>query len=142
MGIENFFIHVKLEHDNMDVVDEIIKSNRIYNDYINYSFDPEDKDLCLCGARVCFFPICLIMYDLLKEIDAKNHIVSIDSRKNIVPFEFESSFDFFCWMYKVCEESMFWFHRDWGAFLINATDYYKVRNKLSKKYFIKFPSAD
>jgi hypothetical protein len=142
MGIEDFYLKVKLQDDNMEEVEKIIKSNKVFSDYINHHIDNEDKELEMQAAKVCFFPACQIIFDLLKAVDVENHIEKVSSRRTDTAFSFESSVDFFCWMYKVWEDVLFWFHRDWGAFLINSANYYKVRNKMWKKYFIKYPPSD
>ena len=35
MAFDEFYIHIKLRDSNMEVINKIITSNKIYNDYIN-----------------------------------------------------------------------------------------------------------
>ena len=88
------------------------------------------------------FPICQIIYDLLKTIDKENNIKSVDSHDVCTSFDFENSLDFFCWMYKAWEESLLYFYKERGVFLLSAATYHKSRYKLKKKYYIKYPSDD
>ena len=44
MGIEDFYLKVKLQDDNMEEVEKIIKSNKVFSDYINHHIDNEDKE--------------------------------------------------------------------------------------------------
>ena len=136
MGVESFYLNIQFEKENMDFIDDLIKSNKIYSDFINYHV--ESTELSLQAALVSFLPICEIIYNLLKKGSKENPIKNIEALKINHSFDFENSFDFFCWMYNIWKEQLCYFYKDWGAFLINPTKYYKSRRRLRKKYYIKF----
>lgn len=138
MGAESFYLNVKLKSKETQDAEKIIKSNYVYNEYLNYYFDNESNELCLQAAMVSFFPMCEILFDLCTKVNKINQIISVGSRKISKPFNFNDSLDFFCWMYSTWKEPLKNFHEEWGEFLINPSDYYKSRQKLGRKYYVKY----
>ena len=138
MGAENFYLNVKLKKDCADDIKLLIKSNTIFEKYINWYFDAESCELSLQAAMVSFFPMCEVIYTLCSKINENSSISELCSRNMVHPFDFESSLSFFCWMYTVWKEQLSNFREEWGDFLINPTDYYKSRLWLRKKYYKKF----
>lgn len=138
MGVESFYLNIKLLDDNTHYVKNLMETNFIYKKCFNYFIDKNTNELCLQGALVCFFPICEIIYSVLNEVNKKNTIVSINSQNVSKSFDFSDSFDFFYWLYNIWKYKLESFYEDWGAFLISPSNYYKTRRKLRKKYYIKY----
>lgn len=138
MGAENFYLSVKLKEKETQVVEKTIESNFMYKEYLNWFFDNESNELCLQAAMVSFFPMCEILFDLCSKINKDNQIISVSSRKNSNPFNFNNSLDFFCWMYNIWKDPLKNFHEEWGEFLVNPSNYYKSRHKLRRKYYVKY----
>lgn len=138
MGIESFYINIAFEdrYIQHELIDEMICSNNLYKDYINYYFDSECEELCLQASMVCFFPMCEMFFELCVKINQNYPILHITSRRTSRPYDFNDSLDFFCWMYSLWVEKLNYFRKNFGDFLINPTMYYKSRRKL-KKYYIK-----
>ncbi|MDR1892233.1 MAG: hypothetical protein LBQ48_04425 [Oscillospiraceae bacterium] len=143
MGVESFYLNIQLQKENIDFIHELIKSNKLYNDFIGYYVDEESNELSLQAALVSFLPTCEVIYDLLKKVNKENSIQNIEALKINHPFDFENSLDFFCWMYNTWKKKLTYFNKDWGAFLVSPnTNYYKSRRRLRKKYYVKFSLND
>lgn len=138
MGVESFYINVKLKKADISKIDAIMRSNAVYSEYINSYIDIETDEMCLQAAMVSFFPMCEIMFDFCSDVNKESQIISINTRNINHQFNFSSFNDFFNWIYDSWKEPLKNFRQEWGNFLVNPSDYYKTREKLRKKYYIKY----
>lgn len=135
MGIESFFLKIKVERINLINIEAIIKSKKLYQDALNYYIDQETKAIVIQASLVCFYSMCDGIFKLCTELNKKGLIKSIESIKSEKIFNFEDSIDFLYWMYTEWKDKLIYFQENWGIFAVKPSNYYKARRKLGKRYF-------
>ncbi|MDE7396024.1 MAG: hypothetical protein K2M95_07925 [Clostridiales bacterium] len=139
MGIESFYVNLRIDSADSDKIENIIKSNELYCSTLNWYFgNEEEKELSLQAATVSFYSMCEVIYKLCCDIAGVCKIERIETVNAQHAFDFDCMFDFMRWMYDCWKFKVDSFNKDWGIFSIKPSDYYKVRQKLRKKYFHTF----
>lgn len=128
MGVESFYI--KIERRVTESIEELLKS---YNQCFDYSY--ENDYFCIEGTLIDFFPATEIIYNVLNEI--KERPFFITSLGHRIYFDFETYTDFFSWMYNIWKDKIHCLDKEWGAFMIKPSEFYKAHRVL-KKYYKKF----
>lgn len=129
MGIESFYVKIKSEQ--IRNAENVLKT---YEKYLDYSI--EGGYCCVSGAIVSFFPAVELIYNICCAV--KEDSFFIISKDQEICFNFKSYFDFLGCMYKIWEDKIRYFNKEWGAFIIKPSVYYKTRRKFQKKYYKKF----
>ena len=65
-------------------------------------------------------------------------IIEIETRREMHLFDFQNFIEFFSWFYCCWEERLKNFNNEWGAFVVSSSNYYRARQKLRKKYMLKY----
>ena len=104
-----------------------------YNNCLEYSI--ENDYCCISGSLVSFFPAVELIYNICNAI--QEHQFSIISMNQEVCYSFETYFDFLNWIYKIWQDKIKYFNKEWGAFVIKPSLYYKTRRKFRRKYYKK-----
>lgn len=141
MGIESFFLNIRLKRQDSRQITQIVQKNEMYRRYISYSVDEESGDLCVQAAMVCFFPACRMIYDLCCELHTEMTIVSLSVGHAGRAFDFADHAEFLMWMYRMWDEKIEYFRKDWGDFLISPADYYDSRSRL-RQYYVKYEANE
>lgn len=127
MGVESFYVKIRCNQ-----IKDIDLEKKL-NGCLEYSMDSE---YCIIyGALVSFFPAVELIYRIINAIEERPF--SIISLNQEIDYHFEKYIDFLNWMYKVWENKINYFNREFGAFIITPSLYYKTRYKLRKKYYKK-----
>ena len=142
MGVESFYANLTVEGAKEDVIPRLFAETPAYGRAIGYHWDDSDSTLSVSATKVCFFPACRLLYRLCSSLVLEGAVIRIETRRVEHPFDFASFIDFFAWFYKVWEEPLAEFDRDWGAFLVPYWKYYKSRSRLRKKYYVTIPKAE
>ncbi len=82
-----------------------------------------------------FFSATELIYSIFNEINERP--ISIMSMDQEIHYNFETYLDFLNWMYKIWQDKIHYFHKEYGAFIISPSLYYKTYRKLRKKYYRK-----
>ena len=129
MGIESFYIKIESERlrNRVNLLEK-------YNKYLDYSIEQE---YCyISGALVSFLPAVKLIYNIFDEV--KKGSFSVMSMDREVDFNnFDTFSDFLNWMYEIWKEKLDYFNKEYGAFIIPPSLYYKTRRKFVKKYYKK-----
>lgn len=138
MGIRSFYLDARLQNNNFQDIDDIMKSDEIYRKYFSYYIIPEEGIFEISAVRACFLPATRIIYDLLHKMNLINPIEFIRTRDNNRLFDFETYLDFFCWIYRLWEDGIDYNYQELGAFLIPYSETYQMRWYLRKQYFVRY----
>ncbi len=138
MSIESFYANIRIENFKAEDWNSILEENSIFRSAFGSCWDDVDQELSISGALVSFFPDCEILFKLCQLINVNSKIVEIETRRMVHAFDFDEFIDFFVWFYGCWKERIENFHHDWGAFIVSTTDYYKVRQRLRKKYMLTY----
>ena len=137
MSIESFYVNIKIENFNVEDLNNIF-NNKAFHSAFGYYWVNEDKKLSIQATLVSFLPACELLYELCKIIATKGKIIEIETRRERHNFNFENFIEFFSWFYTCWEERLKNFNNEWGAFVVSSANYYKARQKLRKKYMLKY----
>ncbi len=128
MGVESFYVKIKCNQ-----LKNIVNLLDKYNKCLEYSI--ENDYCCISGALVCFFPAVELIYNIFNEINERPfYVISMDQE---IYYNFETFFDFLNWMYKIWQDKIHYFNKEYGAFIVTPSLYYKTHRKLQKKYYRK-----
>lgn len=128
MSVASFY--VKIKYNQFKDINNLLEK---YNKCLEYSI--EHDYCCITGSIVSFFPSVELIYNIFSAI--KERPFSVISMDQEICYNFETYFDFLNWMYKIWQDKINYFNKEWGAFIIPPSSYYKTRRKLQKKYYKK-----
>lgn len=138
MSIESFYANIKIEDVNIDDFKNIFNDSKTLREAISYYWDDTNEELSIKATLVSFLPACELLYKLCEMIETKGKIIEIETRRERHSFNFNNFIEFFSWFYCCWEERLKDFNNDWGAFIVSSANYYKARQKLRKKYMLKY----
>lgn len=127
MGVESFYVKIKCNQ-----LKELVNFLK-YNKCLEYSF--EHDYCCISGSLVCFFPAVEVVYNIINAI--KERPISVISMDQEICYNFDTYIDFLNWMYKIWQDKINHFYKEYGAFIITPSSFYKAHRILRKKYFKK-----
>ena len=135
MSVESFWATLTVEGLKDDPVPRLFQKLPAYGRAFGYHWDDE-RTLMVKAAKVCFFPACRLLFRLCASLATEGGtVVRIETRKVERPYDFTSFTEFFSWFFTIWEESLDYFDRDWGEFLVPTWEYYRSRFRLSRKYY-------
>lgn len=138
MSIESFYANIKIENANKEDLKNIFNDNKTFQLAMSYHWDDTDEELSIKATLISFLPACELLYKLCQIITTKAKIIEIETRRERHVFDFENFIDFFSWFYTCWEERLKNFNNEWGAFVVLPSNYYRARQKLRKKYTLKY----
>ena len=138
MSIESFYANIKIENDNIEDLKNIFNDNKTFRLAMAYHWVDTNEELAIKATLISFLPTCELLYKLCQIITTKAKIIEIETRRERHAFDFENFIDFFSWFYSCWEERLKNFNNEWGAFVVLPSNYYRARQKLRKKYMLKY----
>ena len=135
MSVESFWATLTVEGLKDDPVPRLFQKLPAYGRAFGYHWDDE-RTLMVTAAKVCFFPACRLLFRLCASLATEGGtVVRIETRKVERPYDFTSFTEFLSWFFTIWEESLDYFDRDWGEFLVPTWEYYRSRFRLRRKYY-------
>ena len=134
----SFYVNIKMSNSDTEHINGILSDNSIIQSTFSYHWDNTENELSFSASLINFFPACKLLFNICKLIGDKSIISEIETRRERHTFDFQCFIEFFAWCYSLWEEKLEYFYREWGAFIVHPTKYYKARRKLGKKYMLKF----
>lgn len=142
MGSWNFYIELKADDDTIkDMLYEYTKNTvyqtAFYFGYIENDYNDEYK-MIFVSVIDDFLPVNHLIYSFISHYMCDKIYIKTNNIKRI--FDFEKKSDFVKFMYDTWEDKIDFVYGNLGVILIDYKKYYKVRNKLYRKYYKKFLS--
>ena len=138
MSIESFYLNIKIENFSIEDLNSIFNDDKAFQSAFAYHWDDADKELTIKATLVSFLPACELLYKLCQIITTKSKIIEMETRREMHLFDFQNFIEFFSWFYCCWEERLKNFNKEWGAFVVSSSNYYRARQKLRKKYMLKY----
>lgn len=142
MGSLDFFINIKIESGDANMLLQEYKRNALYQSAFHYGIIEEwlhsEFNAGISSVIDNFLPANILIYRFLSQLQDTKDGFQIETLEIQRPFDFENKSDFVNFMYNIWEEKIDLAYQQFGVIVIDHKQYYKIRNKLYKKYYIKF----
>ena len=143
MGSWNFYIELKANDfiiKNMlrEYTENTVYQSSFYFGHIESDYEDEYK-MIFVSVIDNFLPVNHLIYNFLSHYMYDKIYIKTNNIKHI--FDFEKKSDFVKFMYDTWESKIDFVYDNLGVILINYKKYYKVRNKLYRKYYKKIPNT-
>lgn len=138
MSTESYFINLIIEEETANKLLEKYKQNQIFQDFFDFSlYDKEinsEYSTSIYSVFDNFLPANILIFKFLSNIDSP---IVLETKGTKLAFDFQTEEDFVCCMIKLWKENIKNCYSSLGVICINYKKYYKIRNKLKKKYYKK-----
>lgn len=140
MGCFDFYIELKIELNDANILLQEFKSNDLYKEAFHYGIFVEwlnsEFNAGISSKIDNFLPANTLIFrflSLLKETNKSFKMKTYEVERN---FDFANKAEFINFMYSTWEKKIDSAYEK-GTILISSHKYYKVRDKLYKKYYKK-----
>ena len=148
MGMESFFINIKADKAEKEIVKSILKTKAEYIkglEYLEWEKELEEElgvesEISVIGSTFSFHPACTLMYKLCCEFAKIKANFTFNTCGEDKVFDFESKTQFVAFMYSKWEKKLDGVAEQLGIFLVHPSSAYKTLKKLKKKYYTRFLS--
>lgn len=141
MGAYDFFINIKTEKDNAYSLLQDYNNNEIFQAAFHCGIPNQwvenGYNVGISAVIDSFLPANLLIFKFLSAYNRKETNFYVKTRGVERIFDFEKQIDFLNFMYSVWEDKIDVYYKQMGGILLSHKNYYRTRNKLFKKYYIK-----
>ena len=141
MGAWNYYIEIKADKQILDDMLSSYEQNKAYQTAFNFA---KKDGSCLNGYNAGieavidnFLPANHLIYKFLAPYVSCNLCIKTNEIERA--YDFTQKADFIKFMYDAWEQNIDSAYERLGTMVVNHKRYYKLRNRLYKKYFIKIP---
>lgn len=130
MGCADFYLNIYIDESLCLCVNEKLNS---YDEYNVFNHIKSQNKIEIEGYFDNILIINKILFSVLSSFNDKEKI-KLEAMKSVTEFNFQSELELFNWLYKIYEQKMNGYFKDYGFLSIPAKKYYKRRIKLKKYY--------
>ena len=141
MGSWHYYIDIKVDEKTLNEMILEYEQNQIYRQVFFFGKRENECEKEYNAGIVSlidnFMPANYLIYDFLSNYRNRNLWIRANDSKCMYSFIDRKSFILF--LYEAWERKISFAYSQLGVLILNYNKYYKTRNKLYKKYYIKFP---
>jgi len=141
LGVWDFHINLKIGTNDANSLLKVYNSNELYQSAFHYGIVVEwlenEYNVGISSVIDSFLPANSLIFQFLSTSSGEHPNYYIKTRDVERSFNFDRKADFINFMYNVWEDKIDAYYKQMGGLLLDHRNYYKIRNRLFKKYYKK-----
>lgn len=142
MGVWHFYIDLNVDAEVLDAMLSEYRCNNVYKRVFSFCKITDESSFEGYNAGIesvidNFLPAIYMIFDFLSEYARSG--IRLKTNEKIAVFDFDKKSDFLKFMFEAWEEKISSMYENFGVLAVDYKEYYKTRNRLYKKYYVKIP---